>query len=243
MKNKLCILSACAILSATTSSAFAAPILLDFEGFAAGQVIDSEYAGLGVSITTISNGANNHGVIFDSRQLNAGEDDADLVGPFDDENTVGHDNFEPGNILIISDDDGRINCDGISCTPADDEALGGSITFDFDSSFDISMTSIDIFDINPAEQAADVSFFDNAGLVIATIILGNTGADNTYRTIDLTGITGVRRMVVNLYGSGAIDNLRFDAVPNPLPGAIPLMLTGLVAGGISLRRKKKSEKA
>ena len=241
MKNKLCILSACAILSATTSAAFAAPILLDFEGFAAGQVIDSEYAGLGVTITTISNGANNHGVIFDSRQLNAGEDDADLVGPFDDETTAGHDNFEPGNILIISDDDGRITCDGISCTPADDEALGGSITFDFDSGFDISMTSIDIFDINNGEQAADVSFFDNSGLLIGmTILLGNTGADNTYRTIDLTGIIGVRRMVVNLYGSGAIDNLRFDAIPNPIPGAIPLMLTGLVAGGISMRRKKKA---
>ena len=242
MKHKIRILATtCAIMGVATTSALAAPVLLDFEGFAVGQVIDNEYASLGVTISTNSTDNNNNfSVIFYSRQLDAGEDDADLVGPFDDENTPGHDNHDPEHILIISDDDARITCDGISCTPADDAERGGSITFDFDSGFDISMTSIDIFDINNGERAAEAIFYNNAGLVITTIILGNTGADNTFRSIDLTGIIGVRQMVVNLYGSGAIDNLLFDAIPNPIPGAIPLMLTGLVAGGISLRRKKKA---
>ncbi len=224
-----------------SGAAQAAPVVLDFEGFASGQIIDTEYRDLGVTVSVVSDGANDLAIIFDSNDPNPSEDN-DLVGPFDDESTPELDNFLPGNILIVSDDTDDIVCDVDFCTPPDDEALGGIFTFEFTSAVDI--LGIDVFDINSLteddELPITLRFFDSFGVMFNEIMLNTTGGENTFSTYVFEDIVGVFRLDVELYDSGAIDNIVFQASEMPLPGAIVFMIAGAAAGGMTLRKKKKS---
>ncbi|OZH55677.1 hypothetical protein AFK68_03055, partial [Hydrocoleum sp. CS-953] len=187
--------------------------VIDFEGFAAGTVIDNEYNDLGVTIS--ATGGSNQAMIFDSANPTGGDHDLETPGS-------GPNNTTPqGNILIISED-------GDSSNP-DDEADGGTITFDFDNP--VNINSLSFIDIE--EAGGKIITTDADGNVTTTDIaaLGQDG-DNSFQTLNIND-NDVVKLEVELAGSGAISGLDFDKVEViDAPGLYTNIAT-VTAGGVS----------
>ena len=212
--------------------AMAAPILIDFEGESAGTIIDNEYAPL-LTVSTSSNGSNDHAVVFDTD--NPTGNDGDLGAPFDNPFTGATEMFEPGNVLIISEDARGVSCGADSCSPPDDEAGGGSITFEFNQ--EVTFLGVDVFDVSDGGATFNIEFFDVDGL-FATVFFASGIGDNEYVSF-LSQFDDVVKIVFNFGGSGAIDNILFDAPEIPVPAALPLLLSGLAGLGFASRRRKQ----
>ncbi len=210
--------------------------VIDFEGFAAGTIIDDDIAG--VTISAMTNGFNTPDVaiIFDSDHPTGG--DIDLAAPFIQSGNSST-QFFPGNILILQE---RNDCNATACAEPDDNAAGGRVNFAFDAP--VVLNSIDFFDIEAHESGSSV---DAYGMIIfaATAASGmdsligmwtvpSTGGNNTWATLDLGGLAGVTRLEIVLLGSGAIDNLDYTVVP--LPAALWLFGSA-IAGLAALRRR------
>lgn len=161
---------------------------LDFNAFAAGTVVDTEYADEGVTVS--ATGGSGQAMIFDSANPTGGDNDlaSDTLG----------------GVLIISED-------GDECDP-DDNASGGTIAFDFDTPVQIkSLTFKDIEETSG--EGTYVRFLDDEGNVIDEQFIAPTG-DGGESTVQFD-VTGVSRFEVVLSGSGAIDNLVFDDASAP----------------------------
>ena len=157
---------------------------LDFNAFAAGTVIDDEYATT-EGVTVSATGGSGQAMLFDTNNPTGG--DTDLASDTLD------------GVLIISED-------GDSSDPDDNDA-GGSLFFDFNEpSFIKSLTFKDI-----EETSGDgtlMIFYDADGGVIDEHFVQPTD-DGGERTVGL-GVDGVSRLEVRFEGSGAVDNLVFD---------------------------------
>lgn len=207
-------------------------VLLDFEGFGAGTIIDDEYfTTLGISVNgvnTARGGATNLAVIFDTHAPTGG--DPDLAGPFTNP-TFGL--GAPGNVLIIHEHPGE--CNGIVCSDPDDEGARPAGYFDFFFDSAVTLNSIDFFDVEGAENGNTpdnaIRLFDEDNLELSadTFYTPNTGGDNTWGRVAF-GVEGVRSMRIFLGGSGAIDNIDFEQpgdLPPEVPAPSPIVLMAL----------------
>lgn len=202
--------------------------VINFEGFAAGAIIDDEYAPV-ATFSTNSNGRNDHAVIFDTENFSGNDDD--LQQPFNG-------SFNPGNILVISEDARGVDCSsGIFCDPPDDEAQGGTITVDFERN-PVNFHSVNVFDVTDG-ASFKAEFFRASDLTtaVATLTAANGIGDNQFDTL-AQDIENIVRIVFTFTGSGGIDDLTFTEVP--IPGALPLLLSGLALGGFVSRKRKKA---
>ncbi|WP_342076141.1 SdrD B-like domain-containing protein [Yoonia sp. SS1-5] len=115
---------------------------------------------------------------------------------FDADNPTGGDrdlaDNGQGNVLIISEDGDR--------TDPDDNARGGSFTFDFKAP--ASVFDITVID---TEEGGSIELFDVDGNLIKTVVIPNL-ADAEVAQL-LLEAEGVSQMVVTLNGSGAIDDI------------------------------------
>lgn len=227
-KSMKALFSAIAASAAMFGAAHA--VVIDFESLSAGTIVDDEFAPL-VTFSTVSNGSNNHAVVFDS--ANPTGNDSDLGAPFSDGAGAGGP-LSPGKILIISDDKNGINCNATTCTPPDDEAAGGAITMDF--SQEVTFNGFNVFDVSDGGASFTARFYDLNDALITTISSANGIGDNEYQAFSNLDITGVFKAVLQFRGSGAVDDLDFTVVP--VPGALLLMLTGLGLGGFASRKRK-----
>lgn len=242
-------------------AAYAAPVVLDFEGFGNGQVIDDEYSALGVTISAINNDNGINGgsgydagsgkpdlaVIFDS-SLNPTKD-GDLEDDFNSNNPSLPDGYKPGNLLIIQEND--IGCSGanpVACTFPDDEGTRfsnqptGTITFEFTQL--IELLSIDFFDVESAENGTSnpknkIRLFDGGGTQIGLSNTPDTG-NNLWDQVVFgpgsgVGVSGVRKIEVNFAGSGALDNVTYNVVP--VPASVWLFGSALI-GFIGYSRRR-----
>ncbi|MEL6613717.1 MAG: hypothetical protein AAFQ53_16610, partial [Bacteroidota bacterium] len=169
--------------------------LIDFEGFERGTTITDQIEGVTISVEKRGSGVD-EAMIFDSNNPTGG--DWDLATTTQD------------NILIISED-------GHEWDP-DDNWQGGQMFFDFDTVSTVeSLTWVDIDDGKPAT----VSFFDENGTLITTIEGLCTGDGGV--GVQTFNVEGVARMVIDLPGSGAVDNINFfdteEVVTNTLDTA------------------------
>jgi hypothetical protein len=198
---------------ALTGVAQAAPVVIDFEDQAPGTTITTQYAGVTVSATQFG------AMVFDTDDFTGGDDD--LAAPFTDANGA---TLSPGNVLIVSED-------GDASDP-DDNARGGTITFDFDQA--VTFEGFNVFDIDRAEDFT-ATFFDDAGMVVAMLTNTQAIGNNGFQAFSDLGIMGVLRAEFSFTSSGAIDDFAFDATPVPVPAAGLFFLTG--AAGLFARRK------
>jgi hypothetical protein len=233
------------VLLFSTISAPASALTINFEEFSHGQIIrDSQ----GVEIrTTNLGGGPDMGVSFDTNVL--GTADPDLQ--FHSSGIHGGENgWKGGNIALDTDlgqimiiQENRKGCGESFCLDPDDERSrpGGTIEFDYSAVGPFTDFQMDVIDIgiSPLRAPSSVDFFMGAVLIQQVgfadfvkpdVIFG----DNSANHLDI--VSGIRfdRVVVRLGGSGGIDNVTANAVPEP--SAALLFLVGAVAVRTGIRK-------
>lgn len=194
-----------------------AAFIVDFDSVAAGTIVNTQFSGVTISAT----GGINQAVAFDTTTVTGG--DTDLVEPFGP-GTPGATGF--GNVLIIQENGD--SCGATTCGDPDDEADGGTLTFDFANP--VFLLSINIFDVE--EQGGTLQLFNSVNALVTTIsipVVGNRTVQNVL--IDRGGVSELR---VNLAGSGAVDDLQIL----PEPSSLALFAAGLLALGWYQRRRR-----
>ena len=155
------------------------PTVVDFEGtgLVAGTVVTEQFEG--VTITTDTEfGA----MLFDTGKPTGGDSDLASDGL--------------GNVLIISED-------GDSTDP-DDNAAGGTLSFEFDDL--VGSLRVGLLDID--EDGSSITLLDEFDTVIETFEIPHLG-NNSIQTLSLGDIGEVARIDVFLSGSGAITDIAF----------------------------------
>ncbi len=160
-----------------------------FDGAASGDTAALQFDGFSVTAQRAGDDATseNDAMIFDTANPTGG--DSDLA--YDDQ----------GNAIIISEDN--------DASDADDNAGGGTITFDFDVPSDV--VSLNVLDVE--EDGGSIDLFDADGELLDSVAIPGVG-DNSLQTIDIA-VDGVSSMQVNLAGSGAVDDLCY-ATPDDM---------------------------
>jgi len=189
--------------------------VIDFEGLPEGMIVSSVSSGNGISGDPISGyvgvfGYNpvfgpqvNAAMIFDARCLPGGipasctGQDGDLFNP------------EFGNTLIISED-----LD--SSDPDDADVLGAVFHFDYRTwgPGTVTVKSLDVQDVEEEEtQDAIIKLYEDGidGTLIGEVDIPETGNGKSL-PIDIN-VPGVGTMLVDLQGSGTIDNVRISTEP------------------------------
>jgi hypothetical protein len=180
-------------------------------------------------------------VLFDSANPTGG--DTDLAAPFSSPNNNNLGSMSPGHFLIIHE---RANeCNATVCNDPDDEGTrpAGKIFMDF--STEVTLKSIDFFDIEGAENGDTVNnqivLYDSAGAVIpnAMFYTPDTGGDKTWDQVNFGDLAGVKTVEIRLGGSGAVDNIKFEVAQVSEPAGLGLLAFGMVAMGALHRRRKQ----
>ena len=210
------------LLFLALASSTASAIVVGFDEFDAGTIIDDEYAagpgpgGVFISAENFNNSLD-VAVVFDTNNVTGG--DVDLAAPFLLLNEVP---LSPGNVLIIQENG---PCSELSCDVPDDEGGRPAGTFTLEFVAPVILESIDFFDIEEEESMGSIRLFDSQGAMLPGMFaVPNTGGDNTWGRVTFS-VTGVSRVEIDMGGSGAIDNITFSVVP--VPAAAWLFGSGL----------------
>ncbi|MDJ0570949.1 MAG: hypothetical protein QNJ53_18140 [Pleurocapsa sp. MO_192.B19] len=172
-------------------------VTVDFEGedLAAGTIVTDQYDDLGL---TISASTEFGAMLFDTN--NPTGEDFDLAADL-------------GNVLIISEDG--------DTTDPDDNAQGGTLTFEWDTEVDI--TGVDLLDID--EPGGSITFFDDNSREIATLEIPEL-ENNSFQQLGFD-VENVARMDIFLASSGAVTAV--DFIPSDNFEAIAASTDDLVA--------------
>lgn len=160
---------------------------VDFKSFEAGDTINFVKAGaVGIKIKAIEKGEGNP----DNDAMAFDADQAPPVSGGDDDLLAGD-----GTVLIISEDD--------DSSDPDDADNGGKFVFNFTKKIDL--TSLDVID---TEEGGWIKAYGAGGSFLGKVnvpILPDNGID----TVDLSQFDDVKRLVVKVNGSAALDDLCF----------------------------------
>ncbi len=214
---------------------------IDFEGPVHGTVIDQITAdGLVLDIAVENFRGPDIGVVFDSDLRGTTEPDLE----FDDQ----------GNILIIQKND--VGCDDGICDLPDDQGAKPAGSFQLDFSIAILSFGLDLLDVEPNEAMGSFHFFVEQGgsfmqvgptVTFEELTDPNSPfydpdiefGDNTANTVSPFsasdfGVSAFDRVVLAMGGSGGLDNLELEPVPEP--GTVALVSAGLILLAAAGRR-------
>jgi hypothetical protein len=237
-------------------TAHAAINVLDFDSFQNGQIVDNQYlASHGVSIDSVNYKGNEDDVLglqvaFNTLNNNSRDNDLEFNNNNNDYNDIdsaysytalnmpGYSGAsDPGNVLILQENNEGCS-DGICDTP-DDEASRAAGYFEFSFTSLVSILNIDFFDVEDKagqdQKFYAIQFFDGDNKEIHKNNYVPTMGDGQFVRQAFTGIDNVKRLVLNMPGSGAIDNLAFRTAEVPEPGTLAILFVAL---GFSLRYKR-----
>lgn len=213
--------------------------ILDFNSLAAGSFVTNQFSGShGIMIAAENpNRGFDVATLYDS--LGSGGADPDLEGPAWSGGNLAADGVELGNMLIIAENIGDANNDGIIDSPDDEGSRpSGSLILEFSTmqmqlGFDIidleneELGSIELWLGGSLQETIDFADFldSNSDYYDASVEFGDHHAN---RLMPLTPerAIGYDRLVVHLGGSAAIDNV-FYAIP--APGSLVLLGMGLAS--------------
>jgi hypothetical protein len=222
-------------------------VTIGFDDLATGEIVDSQYlASHGVTISGVSlvPGGADLAITFDSGAT--GTADPDLEGlPWSGGNlaTLG---AELEKILILPENTIDGDGDGLIDDP-DDQGRRPAGFFSFAFETPIVEFGLDLIDIEPPSEFGKLSFFSE-GALVGTIafedlpslvgdpdfVFGDNTA-NRVQPIDASyfGADNFDLVIVNMGGSGAVDNITFSVAPEP--GT--LLLIGLGLTGVAASRR------
>ncbi len=232
-----------------------AAVIVDFETFGGtvfqhGTVVTNQYdsalyGNLEISADNINRSDPDYAVAFDTTTPRNQTTDDDLLAPFSNSAGLGVSN--PGNILIIQEN--KPGCAAGLCSDPDDEGRrpAGHLLFEWDAP--VNLISLDFFDIenkvggddeNNKVPGSEIRFLDALGNdLFANSFVPGTGGDNTWDRLTFSGISGIYGLEINLFGSGAVDNLQYSVVP--VPASVWLFGTALI-GFIGYSRRTASSR-
>lgn len=257
MKLSITIISCFTTLLLLSHTSKAGVSVLDFDSFENGQIIDDEYlASYGVSIDSLNyrnGGIEGRQVAFNTLNNNSRDNDLEFNNARNDYNdsnsnfsytALNLENYQgssnPGNVLILQEN--ATGCDDGICDSPDDEGRRAAGYFEFNFSTLVSVLNIDFFDVeDSAGQDAKfyaLHFFDENDNEIHNNHYIPTMGDGQFVRTAFQGVDNVKRLVLNLPGSGAIDNLAFrsdiETAEVPEPATLTILCLALV---FSLRKK------
>jgi hypothetical protein len=246
-----------AIVSGLLGASPAAALLLDFEEFGHGDTITSSQ---GVAITTTNDGGGpDLGVGFDSNRTGTRDQDLQRISPGISGGETGWKsgnlapNTDLGIMLIIQENDW--GCGDGNCDYPDDEGSrpAGAFEFDFSGVEGGIFTTLefDFVDLeSTSTEAGSVDFFlglnsvGSISFMTLESINGVTFGDNSANTMpaidvaDLGSSNVFDRVVFNMGGSGALDNI--ITTPIPEPGAALLFAIGFGLTGAAVIRRRRA---
>jgi hypothetical protein len=230
--------------------------VIDFDNDAAnvaivnGQIVDDHYASDGVIITSVvfdgdNTDIENVQVAFDTSHNSIQDDDLEFgVGnAYDSNDQYGYTALSigdyvggptPGNVLILQNADYQDGCNTGICNTPNDEAGHPAGYFEFTFDFLVDILSIDTFDFEESSLLT-AQFFDENNDEISTGYVFSAMIDGGFVRQDIE-VTGIKRLQLNLPGSGAIDNLVFEKTLVPTPGSFTIFSLALL---FIWRRAKK----
>lgn len=215
---------ACAVLAAAGAGAQAQTI--NFNTLLHGEIVTSQFSPL-LTVSAINpNRAFDIAAAFDTSLM--GTSDPDLEGPpWSGGNlAISNTKVHLGMALIIAENDTDADFDGILDDPDDEGSRpAGQLIFDFDQAY--AVFGFDVIDIEGVvEESSSLEFYLGGALVEtidfteftnnasshfdASIVFGNNHA-NRVSPIDVAG--GFDRVVINVGGSAAFDNITIPAAP------------------------------
>ncbi len=176
-------------------------------GYAAGTIVQDQWASEAVFITGVTNDPSHPDevLIFDTAHPTGG--DTDLVTP-----GYGRNNALPrGEVLVLADNTVDENGDGLVDNPGDSNG-GGTFTLDF--SVCSRLESATVLDIDSTEPDCFFEAFDINGVSLGQWPLAQMG-DNSIQTVDFGGVELVRKLQLTICASGALVDVTYC----PTPGA------------------------
>jgi len=205
--------------------------VIDFSEFEVGEKVTdktTKSATLSVSGQGKTNRISRELMIFDTfcgggERSNCSGGDTDLFFPASK-------GFNFGNALIISEDNN-------SADP-DDSQKGGTISFNFNRL--VRLEQFGLLDIDESNNVTITTYADaDRNQQVQQFSVQGAG-DNETQTVTGFNDTRVQRLDVFLPGSGAVDNIAYEPVPEPL--TILGSATALGFGGLLKRQHSRGRK-
>ena len=230
------LLLACAVALLLWAPTSASALTIDFDTFSHGDVFaDPERTAPDYSlIVDRRDAADGPGVIFDSNQMVTADQDLQYEGAWATGNIQ---NEDLGNLLIIQENNRA--CSPLVCDRPDDARRGGSFTFLLEEAYRIFEFVLVDIDLVENETMGSIRFFfredGQPDIEVASFgfesFIGTQGIDFGERSanrIDLGDIgADFNGFEIDLGGSGGIDDIRLQQVPEPSTAG--LLGVGLVA--------------
>ena len=114
-----------------------------------------------------------------------------------------------GNVLVVAASLADADGDGVVDDPNDQGGERVTLSFDFSGIANVTPQGLTLIDLDTDEEPAAVELLDADGVTLAKSILPRSGNNGVIRTT-LPAVGPLARLLVTLYGSGAVDNLEFE---------------------------------
>ncbi|MFY0673789.1 MAG: T9SS type A sorting domain-containing protein [Bacteroidia bacterium] len=178
---------------------------LGLSGLSHGELITGQFVSEGTTVSAVANGGHlNELIVFNTNETNTSDPDLEV---------------NIGNILIFPENNTDNNNDGIYDDP-DDQAQGGTITFNYSSPR--AITSLKFVDSENSNGW--IKCYDASNNIIINKSIANAG-DASVQDITLNAF-GVSKMVVYFTTSGGIGDIKYDCAQDVCDGAIDLSVIG-----------------